>query len=362
MATVTKPYSEITISEATDLIARVGRFVTIIVQGETGIGKSYILKTLAKRFPDMLPLYLDCTTKEAGDLAMPKIKDIEGRDVLTLVPSADMGFHFNKPVILMLDEIGKAARPVQNVLCRLVYERKCGDLTLSEGSVVFATTNLAEENYGDNAPAYMRDRSDFITVRKPTAQEWIDEFAIANDIHATIIQSVSEFPDMLESWRNLSTPGENMYILDPRSPSTGARVTPRGLHLSSDLLKASEGLPDHVRTHMLIGKVGEKAAMDIMAVDALHADLPSREDIIRKPSDAKLPKEAGSQCLLVYSALSWVEPKTLAPLMVYLKRLPKEAQALFCSASLRHAGKAAVIASDPAFGNWMKENNYLFRS
>jgi len=359
------PYADISREECVQAIAATGTTDihgcgnTIIVQGETGTGKSAMLADLQKIFPNHVPLYFDATTKEAGDAMMPKIEVVDGRNSLVFVPASDLGFYLEKPVILMLDEIGKATRPIQNVLCRVMLERRIGEFQLPEGSVVFGTTNLADEGFGDNAPAYMRNRVNFVTMRKPNAQEWIENFALLNNIHPTVIQSVSEFPQMLGSYRDFEKPGDNQYVFDPRQPLP-TFCTPRSLELASRMLFRTASMSSHVRTHLLIGLVGERASMDIMAIDALHAELPRWEEVVKKPSTATVPKQAGAMCLFVYTAIQNVENETVAPLMMYLDRLTKEAQALFASAILR-SPKATTVCAERPFIDWMGRHSWLYQ-
>ena len=53
-----------TLDEVVDAISAVGSTVTTLVQGHMGTGKSSILKMLSARFPDHVPCYFDCTTKD----------------------------------------------------------------------------------------------------------------------------------------------------------------------------------------------------------------------------------------------------------------------------------------------------------
>ena len=63
--------SSLSLNEFANAIATVGSDVTIIGQGEPGIGKSSMLKTVAKRFPDYELAYIDCTLLDLGDFALP---------------------------------------------------------------------------------------------------------------------------------------------------------------------------------------------------------------------------------------------------------------------------------------------------
>ena len=61
------------IDECAESILATGNKVTTLVQGHMGTGKSSILKMLAKELPEHVPCYFDCTTKDLGDLMLPKI-------------------------------------------------------------------------------------------------------------------------------------------------------------------------------------------------------------------------------------------------------------------------------------------------
>ena len=64
---------EQSIDEIADSILATGHKLTTLVQGHMGTGKSSILRILADKLPDHVPCYFDCTTKDLGDLMLPKI-------------------------------------------------------------------------------------------------------------------------------------------------------------------------------------------------------------------------------------------------------------------------------------------------
>ena len=106
-------YKSITLKQTTDLIQAVGHRVTVLAQGEMGIGKSSILKTLKERLGDKFRYcYVDMTTKDVGDFLVPKIRELDGTEVCSFIPNEEFGFHFDKPVVMMMDEIGKVGKTV----------------------------------------------------------------------------------------------------------------------------------------------------------------------------------------------------------------------------------------------------------
>lgn len=360
----TRPYQNISLKEATQLVAAVGHKIVVVVRGEIGIGKSTILKNLAKTHPDHIPCYVDMTTKDVGDLLMPSITTIEGMRVCEFIPNSEFGFQFNKPLIIMWDEFTKANKTIQTQCIRALQEWQLGEHKFPEGTIQFATGNLAEEGVLDSLMPHQQNRVMQVTVRKPNDQEWIQDYALDNDVHATIIAAVHQFPQMLGSYLEHKTAGENPYVYDPRQPKP-CFTSPRSLDKTSEVLKANELLPadqrmsHDVKVHAIAGLVGERAAMDIMSIDVLYSQLPQWEDIIKKPKEAMMPTDAGARCLLVYSSLQRVDEETVTPFVEYLSRAPLETQALFATTAINTA-KAGMVTGNQNFFSWATEHNWLF--
>lgn len=354
MSKVNKTYGSLTLAQAADLIASVGDKVTCLFTGEMGIGKSSMLTTLKDKFPTHKPVYLEAQLLDLGDLQMPRFNG----DVVSFVPNEALGVHENKPIILMLDELGKASKSVLNALLRIMLERKIGDKSLPDGSIVFATTNMALEGLGDNIPAHARNRLCQAKIRKPSAMEWVEDYGIRAGVHPVILGAAIEFPAMFESFENVEEPNSNHYIFHPKQPRT-AFVTPRSLEKASDILKATEHLSDDVRIHALMGVVGEAAAMDILTLVKLNDDLPTWEAVIKSPDNAKLPKGAAASCMMVAKAVQRVERETFDDWMVYVQRMGKEVQALFARSVMRSA-KVGIATTHREFSKWAAANSFLF--
>ena len=67
---------ELQLDECVDLIAEVGHKLTVMLEGDMGNGKTTTLDMLAKRFPDHTPILFDMTTKDIGDMLIPKVSMI----------------------------------------------------------------------------------------------------------------------------------------------------------------------------------------------------------------------------------------------------------------------------------------------
>lgn len=352
-----KLYQDVSLREGVQIVAETGMDNAIMVRGEMGIGKSTMLQLLRKYFPKHRPCYIDCTTKEAGDLLMPRFTEINGMWVTQFVPNSEFGLQYGEPLILMWDEVTKAAPAVRVQATRCWQERQLGEFPLPEGSIQFATGNLLEEGVSDSIQAHQQNRLDQIFIRKPTPTEWIQGFAIDAKIHPSIIQAVNQFPQMLNSFKEHKNPTDNPYIFHPGQPRM-AFVTPRSLAKSSPIMYAN--LAAGVKTHALMGMVGEQAAVDIMAIHKIYDELPQFEEVIKNPTKAKIPKSVGAQCLFIWSAVQKVDAKTMTPLTEYLMRLPLEQQALFATTGVNTASKAGTITGNKKFFEWANQHKWLY--
>jgi hypothetical protein len=348
----------VSLSEFAKGIGVVGQGVTIIGQGEPGIGKSASLKVLQQSYPEYEIAYIDCTLLDLGDFALPFTTEESSMRVTRFAPNARFKMHLGKPVIVMLDEIGKAMKAVKNVLLTLMLEHRIGDNHLPAGSIVFGTTNLLTDGVGDMLEAHARNRVALVTVRKPDADEWID-WAISNDVAPEVIAWVKQFPHALASYTDASQK-DNPYIFNPTRAGMGAVVTPRSLEKASHIAKRRGELGDALTISLLTGTIGESASRDMQAFFTVVDKLPTWDAILNSPTTAKLPDDTVARCILVFSAITRVEKETLAKWMQYLQRMDKEWQALFCTSVMKSPSKQAFCVMNKEFKEWALANQWLF--
>lgn len=348
-------------SEAANAIGTLGSEVTFLVQGHIGSGKSSILKTLAKRFPDHVACYFDCTTKDLGDISVPKLKELDTMDYVRFAPNEEFGLHLNKPLLLMIDEFGKANPAVKNGLLRTMQERMVGNTPLPAGSIVFATTNLGAEGVGDMLPPHARNRITIVTMRKPTANEWI-EWGLDNDIDPVILGWVRDNPQCMASFESHEQPDDNPYIYHPRA-TRSSFVTPRSLEKASFIVKKRALIGEISTTAALMGTIGDRAAMDMNAFVTLADQLPSLESIKKTPDIAIVPSTAPGVCMVVFRVLQTIESSWADAWLTYMDRLPNEAKAVFVnnvrSKSYSNERRAAVFNS-AGFTQYIYANGHLF--
>jgi energy-coupling factor transporter ATP-binding protein EcfA2 len=349
------------LEQCVNLIRAVAHETTVLVQGHMGSGKSSMLDTLHKMLPTHHAVYFDCTTKDLGDIMLPKLKDLNGADYVQFATNEELGLHLrDRPIILMIDEYGKANRSVQNALLRPMQERKMGGYTMHPDSLIFATTNLGSEGVGDMLQPHARNRIMVVEIRKPDSMSWI-EWAINSGIEPIVMGWVRENPHCMQDFREVKDPEENPYIFHPRAVGRTSFVTPRSLHKASNLLKQRQHLDDVTVTAGLIGTIGTRAALDMMAFVKLADKLPTLKSIKEDPEGAKVPDNPSAQCMVIYRALASIERNWLDAWMVYLGRMPAEAQGMFAlGVAAKGYSRQGMVMTHKGFTTWARQHSYLF--
>jgi hypothetical protein len=276
-----------------------------------------------------------------------------------MIPHEELGLHIDGPIILMLDEYGKANPAVKNAMLRLMLERKVGSYSLHPDSVVFATTNLGSEGVGDILPPHARNRMTVVQIKKTNNMDLI-EYGINNNWDHSLLGWVKDNPHLMASFEDIKDPSENPYIFDPRA-QRAAFVTPRSLHSASDILKSREGIDDITLTAALMGTIGDRGAMDLMAFVSLSDQLPTLQSIKDSPLTAKVPDSAAAICMVVYRTMSALDKDWINKWMDYLPRLDTEAQAMFANGvRAKNYSKQSMVMTNKKFTEWAMKNNHLY--
>lgn len=309
---------QINFDQAVSLIRAIGTTNTVLLLGQPGIGKSSVLSRLAALMPDYAPAYVDCANLDLGDLGMPVID--RDRMVTNYAPNARFGVSrdSDRPVLLMLDEIGKASRPVINMLLPVMLERRIGDIPLPRGSIVFATSNLATDGVGDNIPAQGYNRMTVADMRNPYSEEWL-LWAADNDIAPEVMLFARDTPEVFQRYDELKKGQTNPYIFNPLTGNTKVFCSMRQLEKASHIVKARAQLGDAFLP-ALAGTVGEPAARMMEANVMLNAKLPPVRLIAADPDNAPLPEGVSQYFLMALKLGSMADAKTLGAFCTYAAR------------------------------------------
>jgi hypothetical protein len=338
---------QVTLNQAATLIRTCGNTNTILLKGQPGVGKSAILHAVARELPDYLPCYIDVANLDLGDLGMPVID----RDTMTTAYAPNTRFGIGKgqtrPVLLMLDELGKGSRPIINMLLPVILEHRLGDVQLPVGSIVFGTTNLDTDGVGDNIPAHAHNRMTVLDVANPTSEAWM-HWASEHDVAPEVLAFAREYPQVFERYDEIKD-GKNPYIFNPMAGNTKAFCSPRSLEKASNIIKQRDVLGDALLP-ALAGTVGEAAARDMEAMVALADQMPRFKQIMDAPDTTKLPGSVGAYFLMALMLSARADAQNLDDIMTYVGRFQSfEATTLFCSTLAGNKNKVGFAVKCRAF-------------
>jgi len=364
--------------QVANLIATVGDKRTVIVEGENGIGKTalhHYLKTLPQFANHIAVDPIDCTQLSDGSVWMPDLDREHGvsrelpNERFGVSKTNQKGINGSKPALIFLDEIAKAPQFIKNVLAPIIYDRRVGNYHLPEGSVVFCATNLAVEGLGDSIQAHLRNRLVFVKMRKPSMEEWINEYAVNAGVNANVLAFCHNFPMVFDSFLDYEKEGkyagkdlskDNGYIFNPRSTAV-AYATPRSLVSASDILNAGDGvLDDDTLECALVGTVGATTAEALSSFIRFGRDICSLDRVLADPDNAPLSDNPTAQLVQVFQFVSRIDKREDAEQVVkYVWRMKAEMQSIFVN-TVAQSQRVAIYATLNEFGKMLSAHKIYF--
>lgn len=359
-ATIVNPYATaVSLREAADLICACPE-VRFHLEGEPGIGKSSIMAMLKERLgtADYHFTYVDASNLDLGDVGVP-VPDYDAR-VVRFFQSVRFGLHTDKVPVIMIDEFTKAMQSVQNMLHPLLeaHNPRLGDTPLPAGAIVFTTGNLSANNVGDNMKAHTRNRLTPLTVRKPTAEEWLEDWAAYNDVSPVLMACVKRNPQWFASYTDYTNDNDNPFVYNPRRPQA-AFVSGRSLERASTLIKRRAQFSESALRVALTGTVGAGAANDLLAFVQYQDQLPAFEAICRSPTTAVVPTDPGACMVIAYEAIAKTERDNIDAVAAYMRRMHVEWQSVYFIGLSKHSGKQAIAFRSAAFNQWVLDNDHV---
>ena len=341
-------------TEARDLILYSGQNC-VHLTGEPGVGKTAIQDVIVEA-TGYRKVYIDGPNTDVGQSGMP-IPNHTTR-TLDFYPTDYYGLHLDQPQVIMIDEWTKTDDYVRNTLHPMLHERRLGAYKLHPDTIVFTTGNMDGDGVGDSAKAHTRSRQTWVTYAKPSAEEWL-LWAVNNGVAPEIQAWVREYPHCLASYMD-GGQSQNPYIFQPSDASQLAFVAPRTLFKASHWVSIRDKLTENALIAALDGTLGFSGSRDLQAYIAMADQLPTREAIETNPDSVALPTSPAAQCILMFKGVSSCTRDTFGTWMRFVKRMPKEAQALFINSLCEVKAKKSWAIAHPAFVTWARENQYMF--
>jgi hypothetical protein len=313
---------------------------SIMLWGQPGIGKSDIVKSIAKEnnmdFIDLRLLLFDPTDLK-GMYGIREDKLVWLKP--PMLPTKNGGG------ILFLDELTSAPPTVQGAAYQLVLDRKCGEYELPDNWVIIAASNnLEDKSLVYSMPTALLNRFVHYTL-KTDFDDW-KEWAMENEVHKDVISFLN--------WKK----GHVLMTFDPKV-NVKAFATPRSWEFVSDILYTAMSREQKVSS--IIGAVGVGPALEFEGYLKIAADLPNVEQILIDEEDI-VPEEMSAKHAICGSILTYVQKnkKYVDRMLQYSFKLPEEFAVLLVKDALRTKLKKHIIESD-AFDKWQDHFVKLLR-
>jgi hypothetical protein len=236
--------------------------------------------------------------------------------------------------VIALEEFNCATRAVQNVALQLLNDRRVGEHRLPDGAFVVLLGNRAEDRvHIEKLSSAVVNRIVNIRV-KLHLEDWID-WALKNGIDLRVIAFLRFRPDLLTTFDGTKWDGVSNF------------ASPRTWEKASAIVGCSQD--DAVRQALLVGVLGEGAAVEFTAFLDISDKLPDLDAALKNPDKAKIPKELNVLYAMCAGLAAKVQPKNFEQFLTLVGRMPKEFEVFAVKLAYRANAK---IASSPAFTKW----------
>jgi len=234
---------------------------------------------------------------------------------------------------LILEELSDAPVPMQNALCGVIYDRRAGNLQLSDELFIIATGNRTEDKSGANRItsklANRTRRFDF----QENLDDWT-EWALDNNIDPVLIQFLRFRPGLLSDF------DANRF----------ANPTPRAwerVNLIPDRLDAGLFFDN------VAGEVGEGAAAEYTGFRRIYLALPDVDSILLDPANADVPQDPATLYALTGALARKSTKDNFDRVSKYLSRLSPEFNVMCTKDAIK---LQPAIKSSRSFIEWASKN------
>ena len=303
-----------------------------IVWGPPGAAKSQIAQQVAaeagRTYVDVRALLLDPV-----DLRGIPWRDPEGRTRWAppafLPPSDDAGSW-----LINLEELPSAVPMVQAALYQLVLDRQVGEYELPEGASLIACGNRdGDRGVVNRMPTPLASRFVHLEI-KVDAGDWC-AWGAANGIVPEVLFFIQLRPDLL-------------HTFDPQSRER-AFACPRTWEFASGIARRRNGLDPAAERALLVGAVGEAAAIEFCAFLQVWRELPHPRAVLDDPGNAQVPDNASALIALCGSLYRLATDVNLDAIVTYAERLRREVGEFLVGSCVR---RNPDLQRTPAFIRW----------
>ena len=236
--------------------------------------------------------------------------------------------------LLFLDEFNSASIAVQAAGYKLILDRMVGQKHLHKRVAVVCAGNLETDGAIVN-PMSTAMQSRLAHLELVTdVNQWLD-WAYENGIHRFITSYIKFKPG-------------NLYAFSP-DHTDKTYACSRTWEFANRVLEVTD-TDDKDLLPMLAGVLSEGVAREFIGFTKIDKDLPKITQIMESPNSIRVPDEPSVLFALTGSISHHANKDNLAPLITYIKRLPKEFQVVTLRETVR---RQKELVGHPAMQEWI---------
>jgi len=259
--------------------------------------------------------------------------------------------------IYLVDELSSAEMLTQKALASVLLSKQFGNERLPPGWQVWAASNRMSDRAGVvRQPSHIRNRVREIELEND-AVSWA-VWAEKHGIHPLIIAWAKQHPTI--AFCN-EVPATDRPFSSARSVTSAAKLLQVGMERDEDGKLIDLEIPtDPLRLQMVMGDIGEGAASDLFGFLKIWDQLPTLDEIMADPKNAKCPKDLSAGWAAGQMCIHYAKAGNIDKLWQYTERLPREVQVSMAKSLLERSGSA--LLNSPALIAWIHRNKALITS
>lgn len=293
--------------------------LSVLVEGEPGIGKTELIKACAKKHGYQFWMSHPAISEPVDYKGYPMAYTSQtGKRICDFLPDShlDKLIEADVPTIAFLDDVGQAPGSVQAALMQLIQERRVNGHAISDKVVWIGATNSTTHQAGVMGFIEpFKGRWGAIVRLESSLNDWCD-WALGEDMPPELVAFLRTRPELLHAFKPSKTLERSP---DPRS----WEKVGRWMNIKVNDLDVHTGC------------VGKGAATELNAFLRLAKDAPSLDTILLNPDSAPIPENPSLQYLVVSGLARRADKNNIGQVASYLSRMTQPMRVLCWRDALR---------------------------
>lgn len=258
--------------------------------------------------------------------------------------------------IMLIDERNAADMLTQKAVAPAVLSKKFGEEYLPDGWWIVSASNRIEDASGViKPPKHLVNRERTLQIEADVLS-W-SLWAENHKIHPLLTAFAKRQPGVVFS---AAVPKGDGPFCTARSFVSAAKLIADAAGVDADG-NPNMQIPDSgLLAQMVAGDIGEGACAQLMGYVKVADQLPTIQEILDNPTQAKCPTDLSAGYAAAQMCLHYADPGTIEKLWVYTERLVKELQVSVAKQLL--AKGAGTLLNSKALGSWISKNRTLINA